>query len=331
MKIRLATIAVLVAVLFTIGCKTKQKDNQSTTTTLEEKKVERPTFSSDSAFLYIEQQIAFGPRIPNTTPQKKCADYLSNKLKQFGANVVVQETKLTIYDGRTVPCYNIIGTYNPTSKRRLMLFAHWDTRPFADRDVSEASKPNLGVDDGASGVAVLLEIARQLQAKQAEIGVDIMFFDVEDFGPPMDKEASYADGDYYALGTQYWCHNKHIPNYTADFGILLDMVGAKNATFTYEGISMQYASSLMKDVWQTAHQLGFGSYFQKRNTAPIVDDHYYVNTIAQIPSMDIIYRTYETETGFAKHWHTQEDKLENIDKSTLQAVGETVLATIYNF
>jgi Zn-dependent M28 family amino/carboxypeptidase len=331
MKTKTLLILFSILCLFAQSCKTLNKEEDSTAEIVQEKEIERPAFSSDSAFSYIEQQIKFGPRIPSTPAQKNCALYLSEKLKQFGAKTIIQETKLTIYNGKTVPCYNIIGTYNENAKNRIMLFAHWDTRPFADRDVEGNTKPNLGVDDGASGVAVLLEIARQLQIKKPEIGVDIMLFDVEDYGPPSSEEVQYLEGNYYALGTQYWCHNKHISNYKADFGILLDMVGAKNATFTYEGISMQYAASFMKDVWQNASHLGYGHYFQKRNTDPIVDDHYYVNTIANIPAIDIIYRTYETETGFAKHWHTQMDKLENIDKNTLQAVGETVLATIFNF
>lgn len=315
------------------GCKSTNtnKDINNSEIQNEVKTLERPSFSSDSAYYYIQEQIAFGPRIPATDAQKKCALYLSNKLKQFGAQVTTQQTNLVIYNGKTVPCYNIIGSYNLDAKRRILLFAHWDTRPFADRDENGNSKPNLGVDDGASGVAVLLEIARQLQIKNAQIGIDIIFFDVEDYGPPTNEENKYPNGNYYGLGTQYWCNNKHIINYNADFGILLDMVGAKNATFTYEGISMQYAPSLMKEVWQHAQNLGHGSYFQKRNTPAIIDDHYYINTIAGIPSIDIIYRTYETETGFGKHWHTQNDNLENIDKRTLQAVGETVLTTIYNF
>lgn len=313
------------------SCKLQNKqDKQQNIPTEVEKKIERPTFSSDSSFLYIEQQIAFGPRVPGTSAQKKCTQYLATKLASFGANVTIQETKLVVYNGKTVPCYNIIGSFQPEIKRRLLLFAHWDTRPFADRD-EKNTKTNLGVDDGASGVGVLLEIARQIQQKKPAIGIDIIFFDVEDYGPPAHEEHLYPDGDYYALGTQYWCSNKHIPNYKAEYGILLDMVGAKNATFTYEGVSMQYAPSLMKEVWHIAQLLGHGSYFQKRNSPPITDDHYYVNTIAQIPSIDIIYRTFETKTGFAKHWHTQQDDISNIDKRTLQAVGETVLATIYNF
>lgn len=321
-------IAFFVIFLF-LAC--KQQQNQTNNTENTATTIERPNFVSDSAFRFIEEQIAFGPRIPNTPAQKKCADYLENKLKVYGATVTVQTANLTIYNGQSVPCYNIIGAFKPELKRRLLLCAHWDTRPYADRSDANPQKANLGVDDGASGVGVLLEIARQLQLKQPEVGVDIAFFDVEDYGPPANEEGKYGSGDFYGLGTQFWCKQTHIPNYTASNGILLDMVGAKNATFTYEGISMQYAPDFMKQVWHNAHQLGYSNYFMKRVTSSIVDDHYYINKMTGIPTIDIIYRTFETESGFGKHWHTHDDTIDNIDKQTLKAVGETVLASIYNY
>lgn len=312
-----------------ISCKSVSKEGNTIETI--EKNIEKPLFSADSTYRFLEEQIAFGPRIPNTPAQKKCADYLSNKLKQYGAEVIIQTTKLPIYNGQIVPCYNIIGSFNPNIKRRLLLCAHWDTRPFSDRADKNQNTPNLGVDDGASGVAVLIEIARQIQIKQPNLGIDIIFFDLEDYGPPASEETKYTGGDFYALGTQYWCKNPHIPNYSASNGILLDMVGAKNATFTYEGVSMQYAPDFMKQIWNNAASLGYGKYFVKRISNPIIDDHYYINTLTTTPTIDIIFRTFETESGFAKHWHTHDDTIDNIDKNTLQAVGETVLATIYNY
>lgn len=326
---RFCLLTLLIICFTFVACKTNTTEQAEVLVATS--KLEKPSFSSDSAYSFIEQQIDFGARIPNTPAQKKCADYLSNKLKQYGAEVIVQTTKLPIYNGQIVPCYNIIGSFNPTIKRRLLLCAHWDTRPFSDRADKNQSTPNLGVDDGASGVAVLLEIARQLQIKPSEIGIDIIFFDVEDYGPPASEEAKYSGRDFYALGTQYWCKNPHIANYSASNGILLDMVGARNATFTFEGVSMQYAPEFMKQVWNNAASLGHGKYFIKRVTQPIIDDHYYINTLTTTPTIDIIYRTLETESGFAKHWHTHDDTIDNIDKNTLQTVGETVLATLYNY
>lgn len=315
--------------LLAVSCKLKPKqtEEEQVATT-----VERPSFSADSCYHFIQEQIAFGARIPNTPAQAKCALYLKNKLQSYGATTIIQQTNLKIYNGQTVPCYNIIGSYNPSIERRILLCAHWDTRPFMDQeaDATIQEQHNDGADDGASGVAVLLEIARQFQTKNPEIGVDIIFFDVEDYGQPQFNYNPNVEDDY-CLGTQYWCKNLHVANYKAEAGILLDMVGAKGATFPYEGISMQYAPSFLKQVWHNASLLGYGNYFIKQQSAAITDDHYYINTLTGIPTIDIINRTTATESGFATHWHTQTDNIDIISTATLQAVGETVLYSVYDF
>jgi glutaminyl-peptide cyclotransferase len=321
----------LILIIFNFSsCKffNEQNDTQIATTTTAT--ISKPEFSSDSAYRFIEQQLAFGARVPGTSAQQKCAAYFEQKLKSYGASVIMQRTNVVVYTGKSVPCINVIASYNPEVKRRLMICTHWDARPFADRDDSAVAKPILAADDGASGSAVLLELARQLQKKNPQIGIDLIFLDVEDYGQP-EYELDQKQGDFYCLGTQYWCKNPHVPNYTAENGILLDMVGAKGATFTYEGISMQYAPDFMKRVWNIAAQLGYSNFFQKELTSQIIDDHYYINQLTKIPTIDIINRTYTTKTGFAAHWHTHEDDMDIIDKLTLQAVGETVLATIYDF
>lgn len=315
-------------ILLASSCKTKKSENSSEVIT--KNTITRPAFSPDSAYVFTQQQVDFGPRVPGTLAQQKCATYFEQKLKNYGANVIMQKTNVLVYDGTSVPCINVIASYNIEAKRRLMICTHWDARPFADQDDSATSKPILAADDGASGSAVLLEIARQLQQKNPEIGVDLIFLDVEDYGQP-EYDLNQKQGDFYCLGTQYWCNNPHVPNYKAENGILLDMVGAKGATFTYEGVSMQYAPAFMKQVWNNADQLGYGNFFLKEMTDQIIDDHYYINKITKIPTIDIINRTYSTRSGFAKHWHTHDDNMNIIDKLTLQAVGETVLATIYNF
>ena len=318
----------LIPLLMASSCKTKNEE--TTSETAAESKLTKPDFSADSAYLFIKEQLDFGARVPGTAAQQKCAAYFEQRLKNYGATVFMQKTNVVVYNGKSLPCINVIASYNPEVKRRLLICTHWDARPFADQDDSAVAKPIIAADDGASGSAILLEIARQLQQKNPEIGVDLIFLDVEDYGQP-EYDLNQKQGDFYCLGTQYWCNNPHVPNYKAENGILLDMVGAKGATFTYEGVSMQYAPDFMKQVWNNAAQLGYGNYFLKENTAQIIDDHYYINTIAKIPTIDIINRTYNTRSGFAAHWHTHEDNLDIIDKLTLQAVGETVLATIYDF
>lgn len=319
----------LMPVIMASSCK-HNKESNSSAETAAANQITKAEFSSDSAYLFIQQQLEFGPRVPGTAAQQKCAEYFEQKLKSYGASVIVQKTKVVVYNGKSVPCINVIATYKPEAKRRLLICTHWDARPFADRGDSAVANPILAADDGASGAGIMLEFARQLQKRIPEVGVDLVFLDVEDYGQP-EYELDQKGGDFYCLGTQYWCKNPHVPNYTAENGILLDMVGAKGAIFTYEGISMQYAPQFMKRVWINAAQLGYSNFFQKEVTAQIIDDHYYINQMTNIPTIDIINRTYSTQTGFPAHWHTHKDNLDIIDKQTLQAVGETVLSTIYNF
>jgi Zn-dependent M28 family amino/carboxypeptidase len=187
----------------------------------------------------------------------------------------------------------------------------------------------MAANDGASGVGVLLEMARQFSIQKPEIGVDIIFFDAEDYGAP--QNYSGASEDAWCLGSQYWANNPHKAGYTAEFGILLDMVGAPNATFYKEDFSMYYAAGIVEKVWSTAATLGFSNYFRDEKTGAITDDHVYINKIAGIPSIDIIqYRNEGQNSGFGHYWHTVNDTMENIDKNTLFAVGTTVMHVVYN-
>ena len=158
---------------------------------------------------------------------------------------------------------------------------------------------------------------------------DIILFDAEDYGQPENSNYPLMQ-DSWCLGSQYWSKNPHKQNYFARYGILLDMVGAKDATFRHEQISFYYGSSILQKVWRKANRLGFGEYFVFENAKQIMDDHYYVNTITGIPTIDIIEYDPSTESNFNKHWHTHKDDMDNIDKETLNAVGQTVLDVIYH-
>ena len=289
-----------------------------------------PDFNADSAYSYVEKQVGFGPRIPATAAHAACGDYLAEKLASFGAQVIEQKANVTHYNGKNIEMRNIIGCFQPEKENRILLFAHWDTRPFADRE-SEPSKqhqPILGADDGASGVGVLLEVARQLQQKTPECGIDIIFFDLEDWGQA-EFDDEYIPGNWWCMGSQYWSEEPHVPGYKAKFGILLDMVGAADATFMREGESMRYAANIVEKVWGTAAKMGFGSYFIGEKTGSIYDDHVPVNQIRNIPSIDIIQLKNGSSSGFASHWHTLNDNMDNIGKTTLKAVGQTVLEVVY--
>ena len=170
---------------------------------------------------------------------------------------------------------------------------------------------------------MLLEIARQIQANPIDLGVDIVLFDAEDQGDNGGRETTWC------LGSQHWSRNLHRPNYKPKFGILLDMAGAKNARFAKDGTSMKHAPNVMNKVWKIAQERGYGNYFVNESTSELIDDHKFVNEIAKIPMIDIINRPVGSRSGFGDYWHTHDDNMSVIDKNTLRAVGQTVLAVIY--
>ena len=293
-----------------------------------------PQFDADSAYNFVKTQVDFGPRVPNSDEHRKCGDYLVEKLRSYGANVVTQEAVLKAYDGTKLQARNIIGEFQPENKKRIMLCAHWDSRPWADSD-PDATKhrtPILGANDGASGVGVLLEVARLLSQSPANVGVDIIFFDAEDYGThnaddnPMRTTMDHS----WALGSQYWSRRPHKTGYNARYGILLDLVGAPGSRFYQDGISLAYASNIVDKVWNMAHKTGHGEYFIKEKGGYVTDDHYYVNEFLGLPCVDIINYDEDSENGFGIYHHTVKDDMEWIDRESLRAVGETVIAVIYN-
>lgn len=284
--------------------------------------IENPSkkFNSDSAFDFISKQVAFGYRIPGTKEHKACAEWLFGKLNQFCDTAYFPKGSTTTHEGKSIPVYNLIGSFRPNATRRILLASHWDSRPIADNGpIENRRSPIDGANDGASGVAVLLEIARNIDSLPEDVGIDIVFFDAEDLGIS-EVENSFC------LGSQYWAKNAHVPRYTAHFGILLDMVGGKKAKFYWEGNSKNWGSYILSHVWTIAQELGFGSRFITESTAPVIDDHAYVYEGTQIPMIDII--DYHHSSGFPEEWHTVNDNLENIHKPTLNAVGITLENTL---
>lgn len=327
-KIKVFSI-ILACTLFACGNK-GANDNMAHTA----QKTTAPDFNADSAYLYVESQVNFGPRVPNTKEHQLCGDYLVSELKRFGAEIYVQEMTLTAYNGERLQCRNIIGSYNPGNEKRILLFAHWDTRPYADWDANPDKwrTPIDGADDGASGVGVLLEIARQIGQYDPGVGIDIIFFDAEDYGvPEFEKDSNYAQNSQvsWCLGSQFWAKNPHKPNYRAEYGILLDMVGAKNASFYKEFTSMRYAAHIVEKVWSTARDLGYGKFFINADGGGVLDDHQFVIAGRGIPCIDIINYDMDNKHGFGDYWHTHNDTMDNISKETLKAVGQTVLEVIY--
>lgn len=322
----LLSLLILLAVACNNGGEKKTPDQPKA----EEPKVNVPAFNVDSAFSYIEKQVAFGPRVPNSKAQEACANYFSTFFKSFADTVIVQEAKVKAFDGTMLKMKNIIASFNPKCTDRVLLCSHWDSRPFSDhdKDISNRNKPVDAANDGASGVGILMEIARLLKTNKTDIGIDLILFDTEDYGQPEFSKLPRQE-DSWCLGSQYWSKNPHVAQYTARYGILLDMVGAKNATFFMEGISYEFASGVVQKVWDIAGKSGFSDYFIAEKSTEITDDHYYINTLANIPCIDIIHHDQNTPSGFPFMWHTQQDKINNIDKYTLKAVGQTLLEVIY--
>lgn len=297
--------------------------------------VDRPAFSADSAYAYIEKQMAFGPRVPNSVAHTQCAVWLIEQLRACGAEVELQKGFMPDYRGNNQQIYNIIGHFSTpanATRPRILLGAHYDTRPWCDEEPDYENRfYNVpGANDGASGVAVLLEIARQLGLRDSlSTPVDIIFFDCEDSGSPKMYTGAERE-DTWCLGSQLWATNyvkKQQPIHY-QYGMVLDMVGAPDAVFPLEMYSTQYAENYQQKIWRSAQKLGYGAKFSSERSYPITDDHYYINEIAGIPCVDIIHYDMRNATGFPFWWHTRQDNMDNISKSTLQAVGEVVMSQL---
>lgn len=322
-KIRIATIFFISFLLFSCGNETDQPKEIVIPPIAEVKRIPTPDFNADSAYAYIKAQVDFGPRVPGTPAHAKCAEYLADKLKSYDFETIIPSGQtVKTYDGRQFMLKNIIGSFKPELTKRVLICSHWDTRHISESDDKNKDKPADGANDGASGVGVALEIARQVNILNPAIGVDIIYFDLEDYGEQGSNES-------WCLGSRYWATHLHKPGYVADYGILLDMVGGPDATFVKESISMQKAPSIVEMVWKTANDIGYGNYFvsQTRNFVGI-DDHVPVNDLANIPCIDII--QYDQITGgFPDYHHTHKDNMDAIDKKTLKAVGQTLMEVIY--
>lgn len=287
-------------------------------------------FSADSAYLFCQQQCDFGPRTMNSEAHERCGQWIQQKFEQYGFKVELQKADLRGYDGTVLKSTNIIASSTGQADvPRILLCAHWDSRPWADNDPDEANwhTPVLAANDGASGVAVMLELARLLsQHDSACVVVDFLCFDAEDWGVP--QWSNEIDGDSWALGAQHWAAGVQGSPY--QYAILLDMVGGRGARFYREGFSMQYARSVVEKVWQAAAVAGYGSFFPYKDAGHITDDHVPVNEKAHIPCIDIINHYPDCEqSSFGPTWHTVSDDMEHIDRNTLQAVGQTLVQLIF--
>ncbi len=288
-----------------------------------------PSFSADSAYAHIAAQVAFGPRVPNSAAHTATRDWYVQVLSRHAgaANVHVQSFTAEGY-GERLNLSNVIASFNPEAEERILLAAHWDTRPRADQDPDplKATRPILGADDGGSATGVLLELARIFSENPPPVGIDIILLDGEDYGEE-------GDLDRYFLGSRHWSKNPVIPvpmSKPHRFGILLDMVGHPDAIFPMEGFSVSYARPLVNEIWSLAASMGHADRFLAREGPAVADDHMILNQEAGLPTIDIIH--YVPENGgmrFGPHWHTHADNMDAISKETLQVVGDVMVAFLY--
>ena len=334
-------LAALTGLLFLTGCPDKKSAETADSGTPAASALPRaPVFNADSAYAFTAKQVAFGPRVPNSKAHVATGNWLVAKLKGYGLKVMEQPFEAMTFDGTNIRARNIIAQYQPTAARRVAIFGHWDTRPFADdeKDPKKKNAPMDGASDGASAVAVALEMARVLSQQPdslaPNVGVDFIFFDAEDWGHDDTTQAdlkNQLDGsgtDSWCLGSQYWAKNLLPANYKAEYGVLLDMVGAKGGTFTREGLSRSNARGPLDKIWNTATRLGYSDFFLYKDTDSITDDHVYTNQ-AGIPTLDIYdHPTYGT-SFFPAYHHATTDNMSIIDRKTLKAVGQTMVQSLY--
>ena len=325
--------SLIISACFLQSCSTNNNDKNNNTqqantkadqpiTTSTKSTLVAPAFNADSAYEYTRQQVAFGPRVPGTAAHEKCAEFIQRKFRQYNLTVQMQSGIAQTFDSKQFRIKNIIASYKPEATNRILICSHWDARPFADEDTVDPTKPIDAANDGAAGVAVMIEMARDIAQSQPAVGVDFICFDLEDYG-------DNGNADTWCLGSQYWSNNLHKPGYTAKYGILLDMVGAEHAVFPRESHSVEFASNIVNKIWNTASGIGYGDFFQNEVINFVgIDDHIWVNK-AGVPCVDIIHYDKESH-GFGKYHHTHSDNMQLISRTTLKAVGQTLNEVIYS-
>jgi len=336
MKLRLS-LAALAGLFLLTACPDKKKV-ETADAPAETPLPKAPVFNADSAYAFTAKQVSFGPRVPNSKAHVACGDYLVAKFKSWGLTVKEQPFQAMAFDGTMLRARNIIAQYQPQAARRVAIFAHWDTRPWADADKEHKNKPLDGASDGASGVAVALEMARVLAAQPDSmapaVGVDFILFDAEDWGYDTGTQQELKNqldgsGDSWCLGSQYWAKNLVPANYKAEYGVLLDMVGARAGKFSREEISRNNARQALDKIWNTAARLGYTDYFLFQDSPGITDDHVYTNQ-AGVPTVDFIDHLHNNpEQYFLNNHHATTDNMAIIDRNTLKAVGQTVTQALY--
>ncbi len=284
-----------------------------------------PNFSAEEAFRSIEKQVQLGPRIPGSKAHHLCRKFIVRSLEESGYQPEINHGLVDSGNG-ILEIFNISGSYKPELKNRILLCGHYDSRLTADLDSLMSNSPVPGANDGASGTAVLLQLAKEIQKYDLDLGVDFIFFDGDDQG--IYPESSTRKKHTWSLGAQYWARGV---KKEYQYGIVLDMVGAENATFFKEDVSKIFAGSVQDKLWNIAGELGYDSFFIQKPIGVLVSDHYYINNLtkAKIPCLLVSDYRKDTEHGYFPYWHTTSDIPEHISKESLKAVGQSIIELLY--
>ncbi len=321
--------AIAVAALLFAGC-AGNKGSEAKASENPPAAIEAPSVNADSLLAFASRQVALGPRVPGSEAAGRCAALFASTLREFGADTVaIQEAEVTFADGSRATARNVMGRFNPGAAKRILLLAHYDSRPWADQDPDPANhaKPIDGANDGASGAAVLLELARVMGLQRPDsLGVDLLFVDAEDSGVSGGPDSELS----WCLGTQKWV--EELPYAGSDmprFAILLDMVGGRGARFHREYFSDRLARPVVDKIWAAASRAGHADRFPNAPGGSVVDDHLHINR-AGIPCVDIIESLNPETDSFNPTWHTMADNLQNLDSETMRVVAQVVANVIYN-
>jgi len=270
-------------------------------------------FNGDAALAYVAEQLAFGPRVPNTPAHQQAGDWIRAQLEARVESIEVQAFTHVTVGGDTLRLRNFIGRFRPAATERILLVAHWDSRPRADqsRNLADQQRPVPGANDGASGVAVLLGVADALKRRAPAFGVDLVFVDGEDYG-------DFGVNKDVLLGSRHYAANAGSARPL--FAVLFDMVGDKDLEIPQEGYSAQRAPEVVERVWSKARDLGHGRVFRPAVGGAVTDDH--------LPLLDAGFRAIDVIDFDYPHWHTTEDTLDKVSAKSLQVVGEVAIALV---
>jgi hypothetical protein len=272
-------------------------------------------FTAERAFGYLQQQMQFGPRIPGTPGHERTGDFILEHLRATADTIVIQSFTHVTRHGATLHLRNFFARFRPTATERVLLLAHWDTRPHADQsaNLGQQRLPVPGANDGASGVALLLGVADALKAKSPTVGVDLLFVDGEDYGD------FATDSNDVLIGSRYFASHQP-PGYQPLFAVLFDMVADKDQQFYYEGNSQTFAPEVVDRVWRTAADLGYSRVFIPGVKPTLIDDHVALQK-AGIHAIDVVDFDYP-------YWHTTDDTIDKVSAASLQVVGDVAVALV---